>query len=317
MHRWRCGCSAGGRYPFPIIGELNNGAFYCWFSYRVFGYLILASVPLGVAEVLAARALWRGERRGAVQLIWLCPLEIAMRADGVGCIDGCARAGCGCSRRRGCLCCSAARAGAVGQHRIVKRARTTGSGVVLLPKPVVGRGADGVVPGGVGRCRTASDSAQQRPPTSKFLRLCWSAACVVDIHTGELHEQRRTTLKSTFAQLNSAEQRERFTYFAPRPLPCFRSALPIAEDGMTATRRRQWSPRSTGTARKFLAVRHAGPGRARPRGDGNVLQAAFGPADLIKVGDDVGVPDPAESSDHDAVQQAGLDQVVDRCPAYF
>jgi hypothetical protein len=27
---------------FPIIGELNNGAFYYWFSYRVFGYLILA-----------------------------------------------------------------------------------------------------------------------------------------------------------------------------------------------------------------------------------------------------------------------------------
>jgi hypothetical protein len=62
---------------FPIIGELNNGAFYDWFSYRVFGYLILASVPLGVAEVLAARALWRGERRGAAQLIWLFPLEIA------------------------------------------------------------------------------------------------------------------------------------------------------------------------------------------------------------------------------------------------
>jgi hypothetical protein len=47
---------------FPIIGELNNGAFYYWFSYRAFGYLILASVPLGVAEMLAARALWRGER---------------------------------------------------------------------------------------------------------------------------------------------------------------------------------------------------------------------------------------------------------------
>jgi hypothetical protein len=62
---------------FPIIGEVNNGAFYYWFSYRVFGYLSLASVPLGVAEVLAARALWRGERRGAAQLIWLFPLEIA------------------------------------------------------------------------------------------------------------------------------------------------------------------------------------------------------------------------------------------------
>ena len=100
-------------------------------------------------------------------------------------------------------------------------------------------GLSPAAPGGSERRRTAPSSFL---PTSGFLHLCWSAACVDHFHTGELHEQLRTTLKSAFPQLNRAEQREHLTYFAPRPLLRFRSAQSSCEvGGVTSTRRQERS----------------------------------------------------------------------------
>jgi len=79
--------------------------------------------------------------------------------------------------------------------------------MLLLPELVIVRGAVGVVVAGGGWCPMASDGVQQRPFIRNYLRLCWSAACVHYFHTGELNEQRPTTLKSTFTQLKSAERR--------------------------------------------------------------------------------------------------------------
>jgi len=44
-----------------------------------------------------------------------------------------------------------------------------GMRALLLPKPVIGWGADGVVPSGAGWCRSASDSVQQLPFDQGFL----------------------------------------------------------------------------------------------------------------------------------------------------
>ena len=72
------------------------------------------------------------------------------------------------------LCLVGAVAGGVGEQRGGEFRVPCRIGTVLLPKPVIDRGADGVVPSGVGWCRTASDDAQELPPTSNYSYLRWS-----------------------------------------------------------------------------------------------------------------------------------------------
>jgi hypothetical protein len=90
-----------------------------------------------------------------------------------------------------------------GEQRRAEIGSRGGMRALLLPKPVIGRGADWEQ---TGLSRAASDSARQLP-TGNFPRLRWSAFCLNHIHTGAP----RTASKSRFMQLSSIEQRERFT----------------------------------------------------------------------------------------------------------